>query len=126
MLNKAEIMCFLTTTDAVRARDFYENVLGLKFLEDSPFAIVFVANGTMLRIQKTEKHTPLKTTSLGWKVDDIHREINALSAKGVQFERYERLQQDDAGIWTTTDGARVAWFKDPDGNTLSLTEWPGT
>lgn len=126
MLAESEIMCFLATTNAERAWEFYENTLGLKFLEELPFAIVFDANGTMLRIQKTESHTPLKTTSLGWKVTDIHEEIRALNAKGVRFERYARLPQDAAGVWTSPDGARVAWFKDPDGNVLSMTQWPQT
>lgn len=124
MLAGSEVMGFLATVNPERAKEFYETTLGLKFLEDTPFAIVFDANGIMLRIQKTREHTPLKTTSLGWKVTDIHEEINILNARGVQFERYEGLSQDDAGVWTTPDDARVAWFKDPDGNVLSMTQWP--
>ena len=104
---------------------FYRDVLGLALIEDSAFAIVFDANGTMLRIQKVSEHAPAKHTALGWRVDDIRQKIDALSKKGIRFERYDRLPQDDRGIWRTPDGADIAWFRDPDGNTLSLTQWPG-
>jgi catechol 2,3-dioxygenase-like lactoylglutathione lyase family enzyme len=124
MLSKAAIMCFSATRNAEAAKDFYQNILGLKLVEDSPFALAFDANGTMLRIQKVQEHSPPKHTSLGWKVADINSQVNALVSKGVRFERYDRLLQDGAGIWESPSGARVAWFRDPDGNTLSLTQWP--
>ncbi len=124
MLNTAEIMCFTATKNAERAKQFYQNVLGLTLIEDSPFALAFDANGTMLRIQKVQEHVPAKHTSLGWKVQDIHSQVNALIAKGVRFEHYDRLSQDPLGIWQSPSGAQVAWFCDPDGNTLSLTQWP--
>lgn len=102
----------------------YQNVLGLKLVEDSPFALVFDANGTMLRIQKVPELAPAKHTSLGREVRDIRGHIDALVKQGVRFERYDRLHQDEAGVWESPSGARVAWFRDPDGNTLSLTQWP--
>jgi catechol 2,3-dioxygenase-like lactoylglutathione lyase family enzyme len=110
--------------NAEAAKDFYQNILGLRLVEDSPFALVFDANGTMLRIQKVQEHVPANHTSLGWKVRDIRPQINGFVNKGVRFERYDRLPQDEAGIWESPSGARVAWFRDPDGNTLSLTQWP--
>jgi catechol 2,3-dioxygenase-like lactoylglutathione lyase family enzyme len=125
MLNNAKITCFLATKDAQASKDFYQDIVGLKLVEDSPFALAFDANGTMLRIQKVQDHTPAKHTSLGWAVTDILSEINQLVDKGVQFERYERLPQDDSGIWQAPSGARIAWFRDPDGNVLSLTHLPG-
>jgi heme-degrading monooxygenase HmoA len=124
MLSKAEIMCFTATKNPEAAKNFYEGVLGLPLLEESPFALVFDANGTMLRIQKVQEHSPARHTSLGWKVGDIRAQVDALFRKGVSCERYERLSQDEAGIWESPSGALVAWFLDPDGNTLSLTEWP--
>lgn len=124
MLNNEELVCFAATKNPESAKRFYTDVLGLALLEDSPFALVFDANGTMLRIQKVQELTPAKHTSLGWKVNDIRARMQALMGKGVRFERYERLQQDEAGIWKSPSGALVAWFLDPDGNGLSLTQWP--
>jgi catechol 2,3-dioxygenase-like lactoylglutathione lyase family enzyme len=124
MLNSAEIICFAATKNPEAAKRFYEEVLGLPLIEDSPFALAFDANGTMLRIQKVQEHTPVRHTTLGWKVRDIRAHIDALVCKGVRFERYERLPQDESGVWESPSGALVAWFLDPDGNGLSLTEWP--
>lgn len=126
MLNNEEIVCFAATKNTDAAKIFYEEVLGLTLIEDSPFALVFDSNGTMLRIQKVQEHTPAKHTTLGWKVRDIRASIDALVRKGVRFERYERLSQDDSGIWESPSGALVAWFLDPDGNGLSLTQWPNS
>lgn len=123
MLSTAELICFAATKNAAAARLFYGDVLGLELIEDSPFALVFDANGTMLRLQKVQDFTPAKHTTLGWHVPDIRAAIHALITKGVRFERYERLEQDADGIWTSPSGARVAWFLDPDGNGLSLTQF---
>jgi catechol 2,3-dioxygenase-like lactoylglutathione lyase family enzyme len=123
MLNDADIICFAATKKPDAAKAFYGQVLGLELIEDSPFALAFDANGTMLRIQKVQEHTPQKHTTLGWRVADIRARIDELTRKGVRFERYERLAQDEAGIWESPSGALVAWFLDPDGNGLSLTEW---
>jgi catechol 2,3-dioxygenase-like lactoylglutathione lyase family enzyme len=115
---------FLATANAARARRFYEGVLGLRCIADEPHTLVFDAGGTMLRIQKVERVQAAPYTALGWAVADIREAVAALHAKGVRFERYDGLRQDEHGIWQTPSGARVAWFKDPDGHTLSLTEWP--
>ena len=123
-LGKAPIIAFLPITDAAPAKAFYGDALGLKFIEDSPFALVFEGGGTMLRLQKVEAVTPLPGTALGWDVKDIASTIRALKARGVEFLRFERMEQDALGIWTSPSGAKVAWFKDPDGNNLSLTQFP--
>jgi catechol 2,3-dioxygenase-like lactoylglutathione lyase family enzyme len=125
MLNDAKLVCFLATKDADAARDFYQNVLGLAPVEDGPFALVFDANGTTLRIQKVHEHVPARHTVLGWEVADVRSQIAELSRRGIRVERYDQLKQDEFGVWQSPSGAHVAWFKDPDGNTLSLTEWPG-
>jgi catechol 2,3-dioxygenase-like lactoylglutathione lyase family enzyme len=122
MLDYARLMSFVATTNAERARGFYEGVLGLHVVSDDDFAMVLDANGTMLRVQKVESFTPHPFTALGWQVDDIAMAIRALAAKGVVFERYGFLQQDELGVWSH-DGAKIAWFKDPDGNTLSLAQF---
>ena len=124
MLEDCEIIAFTQTTQPDRAKAFYGDVLGLRFQQDSPFAVVFRAGRTMLRVQKVREFTPLPFTALGWKVIDINTTVRDLSQKGVVFERYSGMPQDDVGVWTTPDGAKVAWFKDPDGNVLSLTQWP--
>ena len=122
MLGTSEVIAFVATADAARSREFYEGVLGLRLVSDEPWAIVFDAAGTMLRLQKVKELTPAAYTTLGWKVSDIHAQMAELAHKGVQFERYEGLTQDEDGVWTAPGGAMIAWFKDPDGNTLSLTQ----
>lgn len=123
MLGHSPPIAFVATTDAVRARAFYEGVLGLPFVSDEPFALVFDANGIMLRVFKVTHLAPAGHTVLGWSVAQIDATVDALAARGVTFERYPRMEQDARGVWTSPSGARVAWFKDPDGNVLSLTQF---
>jgi len=124
MLGGYEVMAMTATTQPDKARAFYEDVLGLTLQEDTPFALVFEGGGTTIRVQKVPSLTPSGFTSLGWKVPDIAITARALAAKGVACERFDFLQQDDLGIWDAPGGARVAWFKDRDGNILSLTQFP--
>ena len=124
MLGESELICFSATKNPKSAKEYYERTLGLKLVEDSPYAIVFDAGGTMLRIQKVEEYRPANCTILGWKVSDIRMKMDQLAKRGVTFERYEGVPQDELGIWRIPGGAQIAWFKDPDGNTLSLTQWP--
>jgi len=124
VLATAQLIGFAATTRPQLAKRFYGDTLGLRLIEESDFAIVFDANGTMLRIQKVGELVPAQHTSLGWRVVDIRSTVGELIKRGVRFERYQGLQQDDRGIWRTPSSAEVAWFKDPDGNTLSLTQWP--
>src|SRR5262249_52033953 len=121
-LAKASLVGFVATARAEAARHFYESVLRLVLLEDTPFALVFDSNGTTLRIQKVQQVIPAPYTALGWAVPDIRSAVGGLAAMGVVFQRYEGLSQDAQGIWLSPSGAKVAWFRDPDGNTLSLTE----
>jgi catechol 2,3-dioxygenase-like lactoylglutathione lyase family enzyme len=123
MLAGDKLIAFAATRDGARAREFYETTLGLSVVTDDGFALVLDANGTMLRIQKVEAFTPSPFTALGWEVADIARTVNELEKRGVTFQKYPWMDQDPAGIWNSPSGARVAWFKDPDGNTLSLTEF---
>ena len=123
MLGTYPVFGFVATTDAQRARTFYEQVLGLRFVEDTPFVQVFDANGIMIRVTPVPGHKPLPHTVLGWRVPDIDAAARALAEKGVVFERFPGMTQDALGIWTSPDGNRVAWFKDPDGNLLSLTQF---
>jgi catechol 2,3-dioxygenase-like lactoylglutathione lyase family enzyme len=103
-------------------RRFYSEVLGLRLMEDTPFALVFDAHGTMLRIQKVETLSPARYTTLGWHVGDIQEAVELLRKRGIVYARYPGLPQDEQGIWTTPAGSKIAWFTDPDGNLLSLTE----
>ena len=113
---------FSATAQAETSRQFYEHTLGLTFVSEFPFALVFETGGVMLRIQKVETVIPPPYTVIGWEVADINQSVAKLNDKGVKFERFGFLTQDESGIWTTPDGAKVAWFKDPDGNTISITQ----
>jgi len=118
------IVAFVPTRDATRARAFYENVIGLRFVQDDGFAIVMDFKGTMVRIAKVGEYQPFPFTMLGWEVDDISTTVRALTGKGATVERYSFLEQDELGVWAAPGGAKVAWFKDPDGNLLSLSQHP--
>ena len=122
MLAHSHIIAFIATIQPEQAKVFYSEVLGLRLMEDTPFALVFDANGTMLRIQKVRTLTPAGYTVLGWHVVDVHEAVELLLKRGITFDRYLGLPQDEQGIWITPDGNKIAWFTDPDGNTLSFTE----
>ncbi len=115
---------FAATSSAEASREFYEQKLGLSFVAEFPYALVFDLNGIMLRVQKVEQVVSVPYTTLGFAVDDLRSEVQSLQAKGIEFEQYSFLEQDEAGIWTTPDGALVAWCQDPDGSIVSLTQHP--
>jgi catechol 2,3-dioxygenase-like lactoylglutathione lyase family enzyme len=123
-LAKQNIVAFITVVDVDKARHFYRDTLGLTLvLEDLPFALVFDANGIMLRVSISKQRAGVPGTVLGWDVPDIREAVSGLEAVGVRFERYDFLEQDEHGIWTSPTRAKVAWFKDPDQNLLGLTEF---
>jgi catechol 2,3-dioxygenase-like lactoylglutathione lyase family enzyme len=122
MLNEGRVVAFVATKHAGRARGFYEGVLGLRVVSDDDFALVLDANGTTVRVAKVAEPVVAPYTVLGWEVADIAASVRALKERGVAFERYSSLEQDMLGIWIAPGGARVAWFKDPDGNVLSVTQ----
>ncbi|NYF79086.1 VOC family protein [Granulicella arctica] len=122
MLDDCSVMGFIPTKDAAKARAFYVDLLGLTLVSEDPFATEVLANGTHIRITNVPDFTPFSFTLLGWRVADITASVAEMASKGVAFERYPRLEQDAHGIWTAPGGARIAWFKDPDGNTLSLSQ----
>jgi catechol 2,3-dioxygenase-like lactoylglutathione lyase family enzyme len=123
MLANTPIMAFVATANPETARDFYENTLGLTLITDEEYAVVFDAGGTTLRVQKAGPFTPHPFTTLGWQVGDIEGTMTDLKSKGVVFEQYPWMPEGSNGVMTFPDGARVAWFKDPDGNLLSLTQY---
>jgi catechol 2,3-dioxygenase-like lactoylglutathione lyase family enzyme len=124
LLESSSIMAFSATTDADRAKAFYRDQLGLKLVSDEPYALVFDANGTMLRVQKVKEVREAQYTALGWQVPDIAAKVAELEKAGVKFEHYGFPGQDEKGIWTPPGStANIAWFKDPDGNILSLTQF---
>ena len=126
ILGASKLVAFAATTDAAKARAFYEGVLGLRLVsDDAPFALVFDANGTMLRVTSVQERTPVPFTVLGWDVAAIETTVERLAAAGVEVLRYPGLNdKDPCGIWTSPSGTRIAWFHDPDGNVLSLTQFP--
>ncbi len=121
-LNKP--ILFLATANPERSRAFYERVLGLQFVADEPPALVFQVGDSMLRIQKVDQVQVAPYTALGWAVADIRQTVRKLRAAGVEFQQYEGLGQDNDYVWHSPSGALVAWFLDPDGHVLSLTQFP--
>jgi catechol 2,3-dioxygenase-like lactoylglutathione lyase family enzyme len=124
MLTTEKVVAFVPTADPIEARSFYEGILGLRAVSEDRFALVLDANGTMLRVTNVQNFNPQQFTILGWDVADIDEEVSRLYQRGVRFENYGMAEQDERGIWKSPSGARVAWFKDPDGNVLSLTQFP--
>ncbi len=124
MLGDERLVAFIATTKPDIAKTFYRDTLGLTLVEDTQVALVFDAHGTTLRVQRVEAATPPPFTQLGWHVPDIAKTIRELVGRGVLFERFGFFEQDDLGIWTAPDGTPVAWFKDPEGYTLSLNGGP--
>jgi catechol 2,3-dioxygenase-like lactoylglutathione lyase family enzyme len=122
MLGSTNIVAFVSITDGDKARAFYEGVLGLKFVKDDGFALVLDANGIMIRAAKMKEVKPAQSTVLGWQVTGIEDVVRGLQKKGVKFEVFGFFKQDELGIWTAPTGDKVAWFKDPDGNVLSVSE----
>jgi catechol 2,3-dioxygenase-like lactoylglutathione lyase family enzyme len=122
MLGDKKIIGLIPITDAARATAFYSEKLGLKFVSEDPFAVVFDANGNMLRLTKVKEFTPQPFSILSWEVPDIEAAARELTASGVKFERYGFFEQDDLGIWTAPDRTKVAWFLDPDGNNLGIVQ----
>jgi catechol 2,3-dioxygenase-like lactoylglutathione lyase family enzyme len=123
MLGSSEIVAFVASADLARSRDFYERSLGLPVTSHNDFACVFDAHGTMLRVTAVANVANPGYTVLGWRVADITATVQGLAARGVVFLRFDGMDQDGDGIWTTPGGDKVAWFADPDGNTLSLTQF---
>jgi len=118
-----KLCAFVATTDPARAKAFYRDQLGLHLVrEELPFALVFDANGTMLRVQVVRELTSAGYTVLGWEVPDIAATATRLEEAGVKMEHFEGVPQDELGIWTSPSGARVAWFKDPEGHILSIAQ----
>ena len=125
MLETCEVIAFAASADLGRARAFYEQVLGLRLIEQNDFACVFDANGTMLRVTAVADVARPGYTVLGWRVSDITAVARGLTGRGVVFLRYDGMDQDEDGVWTTPGGDKVAWFTDPDSNVLSLTQFAG-
>lgn len=125
MLGSADLIAFVPTRDSGKARQFYEATLGLEFISADPFALVFNAHGTTLRIANVSEvkgFKPAPFTIVGWLVTNASDTVGDLVKKGIRFERFPGMDQDDQGVWQSPNGARVAWFKDPDGNILSITQ----
>ena len=125
MLGSADLIAFVPTRDPVKAREFYERILGLEFISADSFALVFNAHGTALRVadvSQVKNFRPAAFTIVGWQVTNVGDTAGDLVKKGVKFERFPGMDQDAQGIWQSPNGAKVAWFKDPDGNILSITQ----
>ena len=125
LLGGASPVAFVPTGDLERSHAFYGGTLGLERVEASPFANAYDAGGTELRVTRVERPGRAEYTVLGWSVDDLGTAIGALTAAGIEVLRFPGMDQDEDGAWTAPSGARVVWFRDPDGNTLSVSELRG-
>jgi catechol 2,3-dioxygenase-like lactoylglutathione lyase family enzyme len=122
MLASSKIIGFVPTKDSAKARAFYEGKLGFQFLSDDLFALVVRAGETMIRISKAKDFTPVPYTVMGWEVPNIEEIVDWLNQRGVEFEKYSFVHDAKRGIWTAPSGDKIAWFKDPDGNVLSVSQ----
>jgi catechol 2,3-dioxygenase-like lactoylglutathione lyase family enzyme len=122
MLAASKVIGFVPTKDSGKAREFYEGKLGFQFVSDDPFALVMRAGETMIRIAKAPDFTPARYTVLGWEVGNIEEVVGWLQRRGVAFEKYPFAQDQVSGIWTAPNGDKIAWFKDADGNVLSVSQ----
>lgn len=122
ILTSAHLVAFVASRGLETADRYYGGVLGFERVESSEFANAYDANGPQLRVTCVDEFSPALDTVLGWRVRDIVTEIEVLRTAGVIFKRYEGMSQDERGVWTSPSGAPIAWFADPDGNTLSLQE----
>ena len=122
MLASSKMVGFVPTKDSAAARAFYEGKLGFQFVSDDAFALVVKAGDTKIRISKAQNFTPAQYTVMGWEVGDIEKMVAWLKGRGVEFQKYPFLKDPELGIWTAPTGDRVAWFKDPDGNVLSVSQ----
>jgi catechol 2,3-dioxygenase-like lactoylglutathione lyase family enzyme len=122
MLAASKLIGFVPTKDSKRSREFYEGKLGFQFVSDDEFALVMQAGDSMIRIAKAGNFTPAQYTVMGWEVTEIEAMVKWLNGRGVVFEKYPFVQDRELGIWKTPNGDKVAWFKDPDGNVLSLSQ----
>jgi predicted enzyme related to lactoylglutathione lyase len=123
VLATSDVVSFAPTKDLARARSFYEHVLGLPVEDENAYACVLNAHGTMLRLTAVAEVAHPGYTVLGWRVSDISGTVTGLESLGVVFLRYDGIEQDAQGVWTAPSGDRIAWFTDPDGNVLSLTQF---
>ncbi|MCG6969560.1 MAG: VOC family protein [Gammaproteobacteria bacterium] len=124
-LSKSKIVAFIPSIDLLASKSFYEQKLGLSLRNADDFALEYDISGMKLRVTKVPEITPANYTVFGWEVKDIDTTVTHLLANGIQFVRYQELSQDELKICTFPGGSKVAWFKDPDGNTLSITQFAG-
>jgi len=122
MLDTGKMIGFVLTKDYDASRAFYEGKLGFEFVSLDQFALVVKVGGHMVRIVKMQDFQPLRSTVLGWEVANIEAVVDWLTSRGVETEKYPFVQDKDRGIWSAPGGAKVAWFKDPDGNVLSVSQ----
>jgi|SRR5450756_1085893 catechol 2,3-dioxygenase-like lactoylglutathione lyase family enzyme len=123
-LNSCKMIAFVPTANIARAKEFYKYTLGFHLVEEGPFGLMFEVSTSLLRITNVQQVFPTHYTVMGWKVPNIAAAVDELAQKGIKFDRYEGFDQDERGVWTAPDGAKVAWFRDPDRNILSMTQFP--
>lgn len=124
MATLGELVAFAPSLDLERSARFYRDVLGLELVEQTEYACLFRAGPVRLRVTLVQDLVPHPFTVLGFEVGDVHAALGELTAHGVAANRYDGMDQDEAGVWTAPSGTKVAWFPDPDGNVVSLEQAP--
>jgi catechol 2,3-dioxygenase-like lactoylglutathione lyase family enzyme len=122
MLSSAKLIGFIPIKDYDAARAFYEGKLQCEFVSHDQYALVLRAGPHMIRVVKLPNYTPLQATILGWEVPDVPAAVQWLASRGVATEKYPWVSDKETGIMTFPNGDKVAWFKDPDGNVLSVSQ----
>ena len=119
MLADSKAFSGFAVPDVAEARQFYGETLGLRVSEEHGMLQLHLAGGRDVIVYPKPDHTPASYTILNFPVDDVEATVDALTERGVRFERYQGFDQDDKGI-QRGGGPPIAWFKDPAGNVLSI------
>jgi len=121
-LSQSKIVSFIPSTNLELAASFYTNKLNLKLISSDDYALEYFVNNATLRINKVVDLVKVNYTVLGWEVKNIKSTVDELRKNGIKFIFYEGMSQNENGICSFPDGGKVAWFKDPDDNTLSISQ----
>lgn len=124
MIQGNQLMAFVPVSNADKARNFYRDTLGLRLISEDHFALAFDVEGVMLRATLIPEFTPQPFTVLGWQVLDAASMARKLAEGGIELLHFPGMSQDENGLWRAPSGAVIGWFKDPDGNVLSITQFP--
>lgn len=120
MLSQSTIIAVIAVQDIVTAREFYEDILGLELIDESPEGILYKSGDGRLLLYESPNGGQNPATSAAWVVDDVEACVDELKDKGISFEHYDDMPVEWQGDLAVSGDMKSAWFKDPDGNILSV------